>query len=170
MEQITKLSNFAQSKYAGFVGLCSALPFAIVLFVARWAAAMAFWRSGQEKIAGDGFFEFAIWNIEPRKFYLFENTYGIPQPFAEPMTYMATAGEFFLPLLLFFGFMSRFAALGLLGMTLFIQLYVFPSALIDPDGNWALHLLWAAPLLLIISRGPGSLSLDYLLGKDKTAG
>ena len=169
MEQIKKVSNFAQDKYAVFTAMCAALPFAIVLFVARWAAAMAFWRSGQEKIAGDGFFEFAIWNIEPRKFYLFENTYGIPQPFAEPMTYMATAGEFFLPLLLFFGLMSRFAALGLLAMTLFIQFYVFPSDLINPDGNWALHLLWAAPLLLIISKGPGAISLDHLFGKKASA-
>lgn len=169
MEQIQKLSNFAQDKYAVFVGICSLLSFSVVLFMARWAGAMAFWRSGQEKIAGDGFFEFAIWNVEPRKFYLFENVYGIPQPFTETMTYIATAGEFFLPLLLFFGFASRFAALGLLGMTAFIQFYVFPGDLIKPDGNWALHLLWAAPLLLVVAKGPGTFSLDHVLGRNKVS-
>lgn len=169
MEQITKLSNFAQAKYAWFAGLCSALPFAIVLFVARWAGAMAFWRSGQEKILGEGFFEFAIWNVEPRKFYLFENVYGIKPPLVEFMTYAATAGEFFLPLMLFFGFMSRLAALGLLAMTAFIQFWVFPADLLQLGGNWALHLLWTAPLLLVLVKGPGALSLDHLFGKKASA-
>ena len=47
-------------------------------------------------------------------------------------------------------------ALGLLGMTMVIQLFVFP------DG-WPDHILWIAPLVQIIARGPGAGSLDHLI-------
>jgi len=30
-------------------------------------------------------------------------------------------------------------------------------------GAWADHLFWAAALLLILTRGPGALSLDHLI-------
>jgi len=48
------------------------------------------------------------------------------------------------------------SALGLMAMTLVIQLFVYP------DG-WPEHILWLALLLLIIARGPGAISLDHLL-------
>jgi putative oxidoreductase len=54
------------------------------------------------------------------------------------------------------GLASRLSALGLLFMTLVIQLFVYP------DG-WPDHILWIALLLLIVARGPGAISLDHLL-------
>ncbi|MGB6969175.1 MAG: DoxX family protein, partial [Methyloceanibacter sp.] len=51
---------------------------------------------------------------------------------------------------------SRLSALGLLVMTAVIQTFVYP------DG-WPEHILWVAPLLLIIARGPGVISLDHLI-------
>lgn len=72
-----------------------------------------------------------------------------------------TAGilEVVLPLLLIAGLFSRYAALGLLAMTLFIQFAVFPSweHWVNP-ASW-----WAVTLLMIVARGAGSLSLDRLL-------
>ena len=41
-------------------------------------------------------------------------------------------------------------------MALVIQLLVYPQ-------NYPDHLLWAGPLLFLILRGPGVLSLDHLI-------
>ena len=63
-----------------------------------------------------------------------------------------------LPILL--GLATRLSALGLLGMTLVIQLLVYPGA-------YATHGTWAALLLLLVARGPGVLSLDQLLRRNR---
>jgi putative oxidoreductase len=59
-----------------------------------------------------------------------------------------------LPIFLLLGLATRLSALGLLGMTLVIQVFVYPGA-------YATHGTWAALLLLLISRGPGRVSLDH---------
>jgi putative oxidoreductase len=84
-------------------------------------------------------------------------------PFIELLALGAGVGEVILPILLILGLFSRFAALGLLGMTLFIQLAVFPtwSHWVNP-AVW-----WAATLLLLVARGPGFLSIDRLLKLEK---
>jgi len=174
MEQIKKLTGFLQTKYAAFAALCGAIPFAVVLLLARFAGAIDFWRSGQTKIASEPFLgiKWNVFDIVEKKYFLFENVYGIPKPLVPSMTQAATIGEFVLPLLLVFGFTSRLAALGLLAMTAFIQFYVYPGELLKPNGNWSTHLLWTAPLLLTLVKGPGWISLDYLFGKksaDKAA-
>jgi putative oxidoreductase len=71
------------------------------------------------------------------------------------MAYASSIGEIVLPILVVFGLFTRFAALGLLFMTLIIQL-TFPDA-------WPLHLTWAAMAMGVIHLGGGSLSLDRLL-------
>jgi putative oxidoreductase len=68
---------------------------------------------------------------------------------------MATAAEIAGSVLLFFGLLSRFGSLMLLGVVSVIQIFVYPE-------NWAEHLLWAALLLLVLTRGAGGFSLDYL--------
>ncbi len=78
-----------------------------------------------------------------------------------------TAGvlEVLLPVLLIVGLFTRFAALGLLGMTLFIQLMIFPTW----SHWWNPALWWFAVLFAVLSFGPGKLSLDALLKLDATA-
>jgi putative oxidoreductase len=71
---------------------------------------------------------------------------------------MAATAEHVLPFLLLLGLATRLSALGLLSMTLVIQLLVYPGA-------YATHGTWAALCLLLVSRGPGSWSLDHLLGR-----
>ncbi len=51
---------------------------------------------------------------------------------------------------------TRLATLPLIGMTLAIQMFVYPQA-------WTEHLLWASVLLFLLTRGPGALSLDHLI-------
>jgi len=48
--------------------------------------------------------------------------------------------------------------LGLLSMTLVIQLLVYPDA-------YPTHATWAAVLLYLLARGPGVFSLDHLLAR-----
>jgi putative oxidoreductase len=67
-------------------------------------------------------------------------------------------GEITLPILLVLGLATRFAAFGLLFMTLIIQLTI-------PDGWANFHLPWAAMALALVVHGPGKLSLDYLLSR-----
>jgi putative oxidoreductase len=69
------------------------------------------------------------------------------------------SAEIVLPILLAFGFLIRWAALGLLVMTGVIQLTY-------PDGWANFHLYWAALALAIMTFGPGLISLDRLIGLD----
>jgi putative oxidoreductase len=68
---------------------------------------------------------------------------------------LAALGEHVLPVLVLLGLGTRFAALGLLVMTVVIQFLVYPGA-------YPTHGVWAAVLLWLMARGPGRLSLDYL--------
>jgi putative oxidoreductase len=87
---------------------------------------------------------------------LFREEYKVPLLPPEVSAYLATTAEHVFPILLVLGFASRLSALGLLGMTTVIELFVYPGA-------WPEHALWATILLWIIARGPGVVSLDHLI-------
>ena len=65
--------------------------------------------------------------------------------------------------MLLLGLGTRFAALGLLVMTVVIQLLVYPGA-------YATHGVWAAVLLWLMARGPGRWSIDHGLAKRRAGG
>ena len=73
-------------------------------------------------------------------------------------TEAAAVQEHLFSFLLVIGLASRLSALGLLGMTAVIEVFVYPE-------NWPDHLLWTACLLYVIARGPGGFSLDGLIRK-----
>jgi len=91
---------------------------------------------------------------------LFRDEYQLPLLPPELAATLAATGEHLLPLLLLLGLGSRFAALGLLGMTAVIQLLVYPGA-------YPTHGVWAAALLMLVAQGPGRGSLDHLLGWER---
>jgi putative oxidoreductase len=66
--------------------------------------------------------------------------------------------ELTIPILLFLGLATRIATLPLLGMIAVIQTSVYPNAYND-------HLTWGAILLLLLTRGAGVFSLDYLIDR-----
>jgi len=76
-----------------------------------------------------------------------------------------TAGvaEIILPALIMIGLFTRFAAVGILVMTVFIQLAIFPTW-----SHWVNPAMWwagiAAALIII---GPGKISLDHWLGFER---
>ena len=130
----------------------SAIPDALVAMMLRVFPALVFWQSGQTKVEG-----FAI---KDSTWFLFENEYALPLIPSDLAAVMATVAEHLLPVLLILGLFTRLSALGLLGMTAVIQIFVYPDA-------WMTHGLWAAPLLAVVARGPGRWSLDHLAGLDR---
>lgn len=125
------------------------LPETVLLLVARLGIAAVFFQSGRTKVEG--------WlTITDSTYYLFETDYKLPLVPPHLAAHMATYSEHLLPILLVLGLGTRFAALGLLGMTTVIEVFVYPDA-------WPTHLSWAAILLPLIAKGGGALSLDRLL-------
>lgn len=132
---------------------------ALTQLVLRFGLAVPFWRSGVNK--WDGFLQ-----INDVAVLLFSSEFqlhlpGGPYPFPAPaaMAFAAGAAEILLPIILVLGLATRFAALGLLVMTLVVQLTV-------PNG-WPLHMTWAAMALGIMAWGPGRISLDHLIKERK---
>jgi len=128
--------------------LAERIPYSAVALISRFALASVFWRSAQTKVNG--------FSIREETFYLFQEEYKVPLLPPDLAAYLATIGEHAFSVLLLIGLASRLSALGLFGMTMVIQLFVFP------DG-WPEHILWISLQLLIISRGPGTISLDHLI-------
>ena len=129
--------------------LAEKIPYSVVALVARFAVASVFWRSGQTKVEG-------FLDIKDNTFFLFREEYKVPLLPPDLAAYMATIAEHVFPVLLLAGLASRLSALGLMLMTLVIQLFVYPE-------GWPEHVLWFALLLLIVARGPRALSLDHLI-------
>ncbi len=134
--------------------LAERIPYGLSALVSRLGVASVFWRSGQTKVHG--------LSIKPETFDLFREVYRVPLLNPDVAAYVSTTFEHVFPVLLVIGFASRISALGLLGMTMVIQLFVFP-------GGWPEHILWLGLLLQILARGPGEISLDHLVWKSRTA-
>ncbi len=155
--------------YQQFAALCERVPYSVVALACRVAAAIPFWRSGQSKLEGAEIFgvKFELFSLKASKVYLFQEEFGFPEAIAPAAAQMAALGENLLPPLLIFGILTRLGAAGLLVMTAVIQFYVFPDELLKPNGNWAMHLQWAAPLMVVLQRGPGALSIDAVIGRRR---
>jgi len=121
------------------------VPYSVLAIPLRFAVATVFWNSAMTKLAN---WETAI--------ALFTEEYKVPLLPPELAAYMAASIEITTPVLLVLGLATRPAALVLLGMTTVIEVFVYPQA-------WPTHIQWAAMLLVLLCRGPGTLSLDQLI-------
>ena len=127
----------------------------LVQLVLRVALSVPFWRSGMLKWGG-------FLRLNDTAVTLFSDEFmlhlpGGPYHFPAPavMAFLSGCGEIMFPILLVLGLGTRFAGLGLLFMTVIVELTV-------PDG-WPIHLTWAAMALSIMAWGPGQISLDHLV-------
>jgi putative oxidoreductase len=113
----------------------------------RIGVGMVFFKAGLLKYQS---FEFAV--------KLFEDEYKIP--FLAPVlaARMAMINELTTSTLLFLGLATRLTTIPLLGMISVIQIFVYPNA-------WPDHLLWGSILVFLLTRGPGSLSIDHLIDR-----
>lgn len=142
--------------YTHLASQLNRVPGSVLLLVARLGVAAVFFQSGRTKV--DGFL-----HIKDSTYALFETDYRLPLIPPHIAAHMAAYAEHFFPLLLVLGLFSRPGALGLLGMTTVIEVFVYPDA-------WPTHLSWAGLLLPIACRGGGKFSLDWLLGLDRARG
>jgi len=129
------------------LGWLESVPYWLLALPLRLAVATVFWNSGTSKLAN--------WNTTIE---LFTEEYKVPVLPPEIAAYMAASIELTMPVLLVLGLLTRPAALVLLGMTAFIEIFVYPQA-------WPTHIQWAAMLLVLLCRGPGELSVDHFVRK-----
>jgi putative oxidoreductase len=126
------------------IGWLDRIPDALLALPLRLAVATVFWNSAQAHLAN--------WQTT---LYQFATDYPLPFLPPVPAAYLAVAIELTTPVLLVFGLLTRAAAV-LLGMTAVIEIFVYPQA-------WPTHIQWAAMLLVLLARGPGKISLDWLV-------
>ena len=140
------------------------IPYSLIALVARFSIAAVFWKSGQTKVEGfavdliDGTFELGIPRLADSTIPLFRSEYHVPLLSPEIAAHLSAFAEHFFPILILVGFATRFSALALLGMTLVIQLFVYPDA-------YPTHGTWIALLLVLMVKGPGRLSIDHLIAR-----
>ena len=120
-------------------------PLSILQLGMRVGVGMVFFKAGLLKYQS---FEFAV--------KLFEDEYKLPLLPPAVGARMAMINELTTSTLLFLGFATRLVTLPLFGMISVIQIFVYPNA-------WPDHVLWGSVLLFLLTRGPGSLSIDYLI-------
>ncbi|HVA34704.1 MAG TPA: DoxX family protein [Stellaceae bacterium] len=145
-------SSFADSAavraVAGAVHWLDAVPYTLLAIPLRLAVAVVFWNSAQAHLAN--------WDTTLE---LFATEYRVPLLPSDLAAYMAVSIEVSTPILLVLGLLTRPAALVLLGMVTVIEVFVYPLA-------WPTHIQWAAMLLVLLCRGPGTLSLDALIRRS----
>jgi putative oxidoreductase len=131
----------ARPGLAGWVDRLTQVPLSLHQLLFRLAVASVFLRAGLIKASS--------WESTVA---LFREEYRLPG--FPPVLAAALASTFELgcSTLLILGLGTRL----LLGMIATIQLFVYPSA-------WSEHLVWGSILLFLLTRGPGTLSLDHLV-------
>lgn len=140
------------------------LPNTLLAFIARFSIAAVFWKSGQTKIEGlaidivSGEFTLGMPRLSDNAVFLFQEEYRLPVLSPELGATLAALGEHILPVFILLGLATRLSVLGLLGMTLVIQLFVYPDA-------YPTHGTWAAVLLYLMAHGPGKLSIDAWIAR-----
>ena len=125
------------------------LPAPVVSLIIRVAIAAVFFLSGRTKVEG-------LLTITDGTYYLFAEEYRVPLIPSDIAAHLATYAEHLFPILIVLGLATRLSALALLGMTIVIEVFVYPL-------GWPTHLMWAALLLYLIRFGAGRFSLDALL-------
>ena len=128
-----------------FLGLAERVPLWLVQIFFRVGISGIFFNAGLGKIQS--------WS---QTVQLFADEYKVPVLPPALTAYMAASVELACPFLLVLGLATRLATLPMLGMCLVIGALVYPAF-------WYEQVLWAGPLLFLLARGPGPVSLDRLL-------
>jgi putative oxidoreductase len=135
-----------RARIASIRSLLGCVPLSVHQFLFRLAVAGVFFRTGLQKARG--------WETTVA---LFSDEYKLPGLPPEIAAVVATCFELGCSSLLILGLATRLATLPLLGMILTIQLFVYPQA-------WPEHLVWSSILVFLLTRGPGAISLDRMIG------
>ena len=131
-----------------FDAMCARLgrvPLAPIQLAMRVAIGAVFFNAGLMK--------YRSWELTV---LLFRDEYQVPLFDPALAARMATFNELTFSTLLALGLATRMATLPFLGMIAVIQTFVYPQA-------WVEHLTWASILVLLLTRGPGAISIDHLI-------
>jgi putative oxidoreductase len=127
--------------------LLERFPLSIILLAGRIGVGATFFKAGLLK--------YQSWELTVK---LFQDEYRVPLLDPDLAARMATTQELTIPILLFLGLATRAATIPLLGMIAVIQTFVYPNAYND-------HLVWGSILVLLLTRGAGVFSIDYLIDR-----
>lgn len=147
-----------------FNNACARIPDSLIALLGRFSIAAVFWKSGQTKIEGfaidivSGEFNLGWPRLSASVIPLFREEYRVPIVPPEWAAPMAAFAEHVFPLMILLGLATRLSSLALLGMTLVIQVFVYPGA-------YPTHGVWATVLLFLIARGAGRLSIDHWIAR-----
>ena len=130
--------------------LLARFPLSIIQLAGRIGVGATFFKAGLLK--------YNSWEFTVK---LFEDEYRVPLLDPAVAARIAMIQELTIPILLFLGLATRIATLPLLGMIAVIQIFVYPNAYND-------HLVWGSILVLLLTRGPGVFSMDYLIERAAT--
>ncbi|MGR6872457.1 DoxX family protein [Pseudomonas sp. HK3] len=120
----------------------------LALLAARLYVAWVFFASGLTKLRD--------WEST---LFLFEEEYSVPFIHFEVAAWLGTAGELILPVLLVFGLLGRFSALGLFIVNIVAVISLEEIA----PAAYTLHVLWGLLLAQVFIWGPGMISIDRLV-------
>lgn len=128
---------------------------ALLQLGARVYLALVFWKSGLTKT---GHFDFDRLTFEnwQSTLFLFEHEYKVPLLPVGLAAFGGTLVELTVPLLVFIGLATRFAAVPLIFMTAVIQ-FTYLSSIT--------HLYWFAACLYLLANGAGRYSWDHIIRK-----
>lgn len=144
--------------YANIADAVTKWLFPIGLLAARIYVGWVFFKSGWARLMtwldGKG----------SNEVFLFDNIHpvpGLPGSIIAPVTMV---GELILPILLVFGIFTRIGAGGILVMAMVIELVAAQTPQGKENGiSNLIHYLWMVLALMVVLRGPGWMSADYLL-------
>jgi putative oxidoreductase len=137
-----------RGRIAHAVELAGRIPISLLQLLFRVAVATVFLKAGLNKIAS--------WELTVQ---LFADEYKVPVLSPDLAATMAATFEIGGSMLLILGLATRLATLPLLGMIVVIQTTVYPNA-------YAEHLTWGSILLFLLTRGPGAISVDRVIGLE----
>jgi putative oxidoreductase len=141
----TSVESAPRAWFVAIRGWLQRFPISVILLAMRIGVGSVFFKAGLLKYQS---FEFAV--------KLFEDEYKVP--FLSPIVAarITMFNELTWPVFLFLGLATRFATLPILGSITVIQLFVYPSA-------WTENLVWSSILVMLLTRGAGALSLDFII-------
>jgi putative oxidoreductase len=135
------LANLVRRAY----GWLDRFPASLLALMLRLGVAGVFFKSGLTKTSN--------WELTVS---LFADEYKLPLLPPEIAALLGTTAELLCPVMIAAGLGARLGAAALLVMTFVIQVFVYPA-------NWSEHLMWAAILAYVLTRGPGPFSLDHVI-------
>jgi putative oxidoreductase len=137
-------------------------------FLARYWVASVFFSSGLTKTTSGSFTLFGQTFNYPLSLLptestltLFEYEYQVPLLPSTLAAYLGTAAELLLPVFLFLGIGTRYAALALFIFNI-VAVVSYPDLM---GAGLAQHQVWGLLLLITMCHGPGKLSVDYLINR-----